>query len=396
MSAGGDFDGDGVTNLQECNAGTHPRGFFARYFAEGATGAFFATRFAVANTRVDRSALCTICATTAHVLFRFQRDDGVVITEPMAIGSGEQRTIDPRGLPGLESASFSTIVESDFEVVVERTMTWGERRHGSHSEGSLEAPHTTWYFGEGATHSGFQLFYLLQNPSPQTAEVTVTYLLPEGRAPKVETYQVAPESRRTILGQPDRGSGGDRYQCNDSRDPADRRRARDVSRRGRRDVGSRTRRRRPDRAVEHVGVWRGRDRSVLRPLRPARQPRHTSGARSRHVPAARRGPGRQRSTPLPGQSRTTLFVDVEDPRLQDTAVSTVIEVLDDVPIVAERSMWWGQPWVEAHVSRGATSGAPIWAFADGELGGADQAETFLLLANASLQEGRANVTLLRR
>ena len=77
-------------------------------------------------------------------------------------------------------------------------MTWGERRHGSHSEGSLEAPHTTWYLGEGATHSGFQLFYLLQNPSPQTAEVTVTYLLPEGRAPKVETYQVAPESRRTI------------------------------------------------------------------------------------------------------------------------------------------------------------------------------------------------------
>ena len=58
VSAGGDFDGDGVTNLQECNAGTHPRGFFARYFAEGATGAFFATRFAVANTRVDRSAQC--------------------------------------------------------------------------------------------------------------------------------------------------------------------------------------------------------------------------------------------------------------------------------------------------------------------------------------------------
>ena len=112
VSAGGDFDGDGATNLQECNAGTHPRGFFARYFAEGATSTFFATRFAVANTRVDPIGTLHDLRHDGHVLFRFQRDDGVVITAPMAIGSGEQRTIDVGGLAGLASAAFSTVVES--------------------------------------------------------------------------------------------------------------------------------------------------------------------------------------------------------------------------------------------------------------------------------------------
>ena len=40
--------------------------------------------------------------------------------------------------------------------------------HGSHGEHALEAPATTWYFAEGATHSGFDLFYLLYNPSTTT------------------------------------------------------------------------------------------------------------------------------------------------------------------------------------------------------------------------------------
>ena len=310
----------------------------------------------------------------------------------MAIGSGEQRTIDPRGLPGLESASFSTIVESDFEVVVERTMTWGERRHGSHSEGSLEAPQTTWYLGEGATHSGFQLFYLLQNPSRQTAVVTVTYLLPEGRAPKVETYLVAPESRRTIWVNLIEGlEAADISATIEASQPIV------VERAMYRDADGETW------AAGHGGAGlTGRSNTwvfgegATGPYFDLFILLGNPDARPAHVRATYllpEGAPVVKEYTLPGQSRTTLFVDVEDPRLQDTAVSTVIEVLDNVPIVAERSMWWGQPWVEAHVSRGATSGAPIWAFADGELGGADQAETFLLLANTSLQEGRANVTL---
>ena len=36
---------------------------------------------------------------------------------------------------------------------------------------------------EGATHSGFDLFYLVQNPNAEPVEVEVTYLRPSPAAP---------------------------------------------------------------------------------------------------------------------------------------------------------------------------------------------------------------------
>ena len=45
-----DPDGDGAANLQgQPQQGTHPRGYYKRYLAEGATGSFLDTRISVAN-----------------------------------------------------------------------------------------------------------------------------------------------------------------------------------------------------------------------------------------------------------------------------------------------------------------------------------------------------------
>ena len=74
-----------------------------------------------------------------------------------------------KSVPGMEKAEFSTVVESDVPVVVDRTMTWDATGYGSHAETAIAAPATTWYLAEGATHSGFDLFYLLQNPNATAA-----------------------------------------------------------------------------------------------------------------------------------------------------------------------------------------------------------------------------------
>ncbi|HTV01412.1 MAG TPA: SBBP repeat-containing protein, partial [Luteitalea sp.] len=183
-----DPDGDGKTNLQELNEGTHPRGFVITYLAEGATGNFFDTRLAIANPS----------ARPALVLTRFQRADGVTIRDYRVVPAMSRATIDVETIPGLEAAEFSTLIEADEQVVADRTMTWDQSGYGSHAErGILTRTATKWYFAEGATFFNFNLFYLIQNPNDQAAQVKVTYLLPTG-APLVKTYVVGPQSRANI------------------------------------------------------------------------------------------------------------------------------------------------------------------------------------------------------
>ena len=98
--------------------------------------------------------------------------------------------------------------------------------------------------------------------------------------------------------------------------------------------------------------------------------------------------------------RYTIWVDKEGGTLADTAVSAIVESVNDVPIVVERSMWWpgdSRTWTEAHNSPGATQPGTRWAVADGEVStGAAATATYLLVANTSEQEARVRVTLLFR
>jgi hypothetical protein len=65
-----------------------------------------------------------------------------------------------------------------------------------------------------------------------------------------------------------------------------------------------------------------------------------------------------------------------------------------VPIIVERAMWWPQPdWYEAHNSPGTTQTGRKWALAEGETGGGNGTETYILIANVSDRPGAANVTL---
>jgi hypothetical protein len=61
-------------------------------------------------------------------------------------------------------------------------------------------------------------------------------------------------------------------------------------------------------------------------------------------------------------------------------------------------MWWPGPtsatWQEAHNSPGSTQTAARWAVADGEVGGASNAQTFVLIANTGASATSVSVTVL--
>jgi phage-related protein len=182
-----DPDGDGIPTIDELRAGTHPRGLRTVYLAEGATNAFFKTRLALLNAAEH----------SAHVLLQFQNAAGVAVPHALLLAPWQRTTVDVQSVAGMAAAEFSTVLEADTTVVLDRTMTWGDG-YGSHAETGIPAPATTWYLAEGATHSGFNLFYLLQNPNATAVDVTVKYLRPAPLPPLTRTYRVEPTSRFNI------------------------------------------------------------------------------------------------------------------------------------------------------------------------------------------------------
>ena len=108
----------------------------------------------------------------ATVLLRFQRERHPELQQLVALPAHSRATINPEAIPGLEATSFSTVVESDQAVVVDRTMTWDGSGIGSHAETSIEQVSNVWYLAEGATGGAFDLYYLLQNPNAAPASVT--------------------------------------------------------------------------------------------------------------------------------------------------------------------------------------------------------------------------------
>jgi hypothetical protein len=386
--ADGDPDGDGYTNAEEYAAGTHPRGKERRYFAEGVNTTFFDTEFSLLNPNYD----------TAHVQLTFQTMDGAERRHTLRMPPLSRATVKAATIPGLGHTSFSTQLDSDIPVVAERTVGWDRSGYGAHSESSLSSPASVWYLAEGATHSGFDLFYLVQNPNRVAVPVQVTYLLPSGD-PIVKTYQVPPTTRYTIW-----------VDLEDSRLAQS-----DVS------AVIRSLNDEPiivERAMYKFAMGRsfGAGHAGAGVTEPAVRWFLAEGAtgpyfdlfvlvanpdtRVAQVRATFLLPdGRTiaKDYTIQPTSRFNIWVDQEDPALADTAVSTTVESTNGVPIIVERAMWWPGPtadhWFEAHNSAGTTQTAARWALAGGESGGARGVMTYILIANTSPFADDARVTL---
>jgi hypothetical protein len=386
--AAGDPDHDGISNLAEFQNHTHPKGVasLTRYFAEGANSAFFQTTIDLANPGTQDAA----------VAIRFLKSDSTVVPYTVTVPAQRHVTVGTTALDGMQSADFSTIIETDHEIIAERTMVWPPaERYGSHSETSVKAPATEWFLAEGATHGIFNLFYLIANPSDTTANVEIRYLLPGGQAPIVLTYAVAAHSRRTIPVDDEPGLGATDVSA-DIRStnsvPIIAERAMYFSRPGQAFSGGH------DSAgvTQPSGHWffaEGATGSFFDMFLLLANPNPTQTA---HVTVSYLLPD---GTVVPVQhdvapnSRVTFNVAGEGPQLQSAAVSTVVD--SAVPILAERSMYWPKDWTEAHNTPGATETGTLWGVAGGEQGGTFGAQTYVLIANTSAFAGTARVTVLQ-
>jgi hypothetical protein len=338
----GDPDGDGLTNLQELQAGSHPRGAFVRLLAEGADNAFFRTRVALVNAG----------AGAATAVVRFLGDGGGVNTAYAAVRARLDDLV-PRGrihdrdvlavLPAAEpepnagdrgrallaaaGAAHQPNICAARELAHDDSRqhpgarTGEQRRRGGvrgrssdrgrtrdvpvagrtgfaagHDSAGVTAAATVWWLAEGATGAFFDMFILIANPSSTDAEVEARYMLSSGQV-VTKTYAVPANSRRT--------------------------------------------------------VW-------------------VDGEE------------------FPGLGRALTSVDV----------STALTSTNGVPIVVERTMWFPGPdvtpafWMEATNSAGAVNAATRWVVADGETGGGANAKTYVLVANTSAFDASVRVTTL--
>jgi hypothetical protein len=383
-----DADSDGLTALQEFQAASHPRGLFKRYLAEGAENAFFSTTIDAFNPG----------AATATVVARFLGQNGVATSSAITTarervtGTSLVRISPDRG--NLPDQAFSTVIESDQLLAVERTMTWGGGLgvgYGSHAETAVASPSTTWYFAEGATHGQFDLFYLLQNPSSVDAAVTITYLRPAPQAPVVVPYTVPANSRRTIyVDQVPELAATDVSARIDADRPIFAERALYRSRPG-------------------VPFAAGTNGAGL--TAPALQWFVAEGATGTFFdlfilignPSAQAaavtvtwllpdGASFDKIYEVAPQARLTISVDGEDVRLAATSVGATVRSTNSVPIVVERAMWWPSPdWYEGSLTAATTDTAQRWALAGGLIGAAPEFETYLLVTNPG--DTAANVTI---
>ncbi len=134
--AASDQDGDGRSTLDEWLAGTHPRGTWQAYFAEGATGLF-----------QDVVTLVNPASQPVVAQVRIHTPDGTARQRMAFVPGLFAWSLDVAAMPGLEREAFSMVVEADRPLAAEREMSWdgtawSSPRYGAHAETGIPAPAT--------------------------------------------------------------------------------------------------------------------------------------------------------------------------------------------------------------------------------------------------------------
>jgi hypothetical protein len=352
-------------------------------FAEGSTGAFFDTDLLLANPG----------PAVAPAVITYFTPDGRVITQRQSLGPTSRTTVSADANAQLGATAFAATVSSPtgVPIVVERTMRWDASGYGMHTEHGV-SPSPTWFFAEGS-QGFFQTYFLLTNPSAETIYAEVTFLMENGGVVP-RTYPLPPQSRRTVyagdvLELVNRSFGTSVHFWFGS-GVAERAMyfGSPVFNAGHESAGA-------TRLATDWFLAEGATGSFFTTFVLLANP---SGSDANvTLTYLREGGGTvTRTLVLPASSRRTINVALEDASLAASSVAT--RVTSDVPIVAERSMYWPfdpASWQEAHNAFGVPQTAHRWGLAEGRVGGAFAFQTFVLVANPGTTAANLTVTFLR-
>ena len=284
------------------------------YLAEGSTDHGFEEFILIQNPGAD----------AAGVDIDFMTPAGIQPTHKMNVPAQSRVTLRVNDvLPGTD---VSAKVTADKDIICERSMYWNNRIEGTDSIG-VQAPSHTWYLAEGSTNYGFDTYLLVQNPTGQEANVTVTYLTAAGRVEK-PSFTIGAYSRYSINVRDDMPNGDMSFEVlSDQRVIAERSMYWDGMRGGHDSIGTNA----PAREWylgEGSTDW-GFDEWVLL---------GNPGSASANVELTYMtpsGPVPQAPVRVPGGSRVTVHVNAALPN-RDVSVKAKA----DRGIVVERAMYW--------------------------------------------------------
>jgi hypothetical protein len=351
-------------------------GPLTQYFAEGASG-FFHTEIGLLNASD---------AANAQVSVWLYPEDATPVEILMTLPPLGRHTLDLDTVVA-NAAGVSALITSDRPIAATRQMIWGEPVFGSTLESGIPNTSATWYFAEGAT-GAFSLFYLIQNPGPSPATVTLTHLLEGGAAPVVQQVVVPPFSRHTVaVNEVPALAHASMSTAITSDAPIVAERAMYVSGPRLFEGGASSRG-----ATSVQTTWsfaEGATGFFHTYLLLGNPNADAASITVRYLLPG--GAAIVKAYDVPGRARRTIDVNGEDAQLASTAVG--MTVLSTQPIVAERAMWWGEPWHEGSASLGSVETGYLWAIGEGAEGGPSSESTFVLVANASSIAGTVTVTV---
>ncbi|MFN8059091.1 MAG: hypothetical protein U0Q12_07985 [Vicinamibacterales bacterium] len=378
-----DPDGDGVDNLHEYLAQTHPLLPNTVTFADTPV-APFDTRIAVVNPK----------DAAAEFVVQVNSDAGVdAVSTPITLAPLARTTVDVRAISSGNGTRWAQVIATREGVVAARTTTWpgtdGSAVGGDSGSGST--PRADWVFAEGDAIFS-DTYFFLANPQASPRHVQATYFVDTGDR-YVRQYDVPPFGRTVILANRVPGVEGHSFAARfTGSGPFVAERSMYFSGGGQVWSGGTTA---PGATLANAQYFaEGRTGpafdTYLLLTNPASTPTEVDIACTRADGVVVR-----RTVVLPYESRVTVWLDrVEG--LEDAEF--MIAIRSNTLFLAERAMYWFGSfpnWTDGHVSAGAQSAATRLLIRQGEVGGADNHETYVLFANFGASAASVTLTFMR-